>query len=114
MANSATPVARSSMVEHYPQVCSLLNLPKIPNIMRRLNELSFDQLAAGKDDRPFVMTADLRHYFHQFPVAPQIREYFAIACAGWNFQYKVLSMGWSYSPLASLNASHGGFFSTIP
>ncbi len=80
----------------------------IPDITRVIEE--FNSLVARSPGGVAVACGDLRHWFHQLPLDPQIQKWFGVALAdstkriaskknrGSYFLWKTLPMGWSHSP----------------
>ena len=66
-----------------------VNLPEIPEMMRIISELHQDV----PEDSPTVLSCDFRHWFHQVPMAPSIRDYFALQFKGGSYvRWKCLPM----------------------
>jgi hypothetical protein len=76
-----------------------INLPEIPDALRRLHEIH-NQNQFGKKTRvPRVLTADLRHWFHQLTMRPSISRFFCLSFQIGRFmRWATLPMGWSHSP----------------
>jgi hypothetical protein len=68
-----------------------VNLPHIPVILSILSDL-----LRGK--KFYFLSGDLRHFFHQISIAPELVKFFSVHCMGEIFGYTVLPMGWSHSP----------------
>lgn len=68
-----------------------VNIPDIASILRLVADL-------GKGHGLYGMTADIRHWFHQIPASESLSSLFGIECGGQSFVFRVLPMGWSFSP----------------
>ena len=68
-----------------------VNLPALPLMLLHLQELT-----RGK--RIFMISCDLRHFFHQIEVGVHLYAIFTIFICGLLLSFVVLPMGWSYSP----------------
>ena len=71
------------------------NLPEIETVLK---------LISSTDSPPHILTADFRHFFHQFRVLETISEFFGIVCGSKSFRWTCLPMGWSYSPKVAQTA----------
>lgn len=76
-----------------------VNIPEVQATNRRLIHLAG---LASKKHQLQGFTADIRHWFHQIPVDPDVTRFFGLAMVGEGltkiFEWKTLPMGWSYSP----------------
>ena len=70
-----------------------VNLLDIPRIVQLVSEL-----AGTGSPRLYGFTADIRHWFHQVPISDQLSRYFYVRCAEQSYRFRVLPMGWSFSP----------------
>jgi hypothetical protein len=73
---------------HAPPPVNLLDIPQIIGLIA--------QLFAGKKMYGFV--SDIRHWFHQILVSNSLSSLFGLQCGDAFYRYRVLPMGWSYSP----------------
>lgn len=79
-----------------------VNLPEIPEMLILISQL-YDKLNQGRKAnrhvRPHVLTADIRHWFHQIGMNSVMWPYFAVCDShGQYYNWTTLPMGWSYSP----------------
>jgi hypothetical protein len=63
-----------------------------------VNLSSFPEWLAEFKDAEYLWTTDMRHFFHQFGLAEDIRKYFTVLCRGNRFRCACLPMGWTWSP----------------
>lgn len=77
----------SSLFKRPPPV----NLPGLPVVLSLLSDIL-------RGEKFYFLCADLRHYFHQISLNPDLMRYFSIRCHGELWGYLVLPMGWSHSP----------------
>jgi hypothetical protein len=72
-----------------------VNLPEVASTTRRIIELVSQchrrRLLGG-------FTADIRHWFHQIAVAPEVSRFFGLRMSERYFEWTTLPMGWSHSP----------------
>ena len=68
-----------------------VNLPSLPFVLGLLCKH-----LRGK--KFFMISCDLRHYFHQIAISLLLAEFFTIYICGLVLAFIVLPMGWSYSP----------------
>jgi hypothetical protein len=75
-----------------------VNLAKIPTMLKIISELHIECAARqGKPCiRPTVISADLRHWFHQFRLHHYVANYFCIHFSTF-VAWTCLPMGWSWS-----------------
>lgn len=62
------------------------NLPDIEDVLRLISESDY------------LIIGDYRHYFHQFALHEDVSSYFGLQQGEETYIYKVLPMGWSWSP----------------
>ena len=76
-----------------------VNLPEIPEILKCLSALH-ERVNRGRVTTmtPMTITADFRHWFHQFSLGSDISPYFCFGTDQGFFQWLGLPMGWSHSP----------------
>lgn len=74
-----------------------VNLPDLAELLQVLS-------SAFQGKRFSFMCADWRHWFFQFPVHPDIQNFFGIRLLEKFFVMRVLPMGWSHSPLVAQSA----------
>jgi hypothetical protein len=76
-----------------------VNLPEVPDVLKTAAHLH-DQLQRGTSRvlAPSVYVADIRHYFHEISVSPDIAKYFGVMCRGVPYSWRGLPMGWAHSP----------------
>lgn len=68
-----------------------VNLPMLPQMLRIMAALC-------TKGQIYILLGDLRHYFHQIEISPDISRFFSIFCCNVMYGYAVLPMGFSYSP----------------
>ena len=70
-----------------------VNIPSVSDIFDLLSRL----IPSG--GKWFAFTADIRHWFHQIPIGRALASWMGLhSGSGDYFQYRVLPMGWSFSP----------------
>lgn len=76
-----------------------VNLPGIPEVLLEAARIhQYWQKDANRVIAPSVHTADIRHYFHEFDIQSDIALYFGVSCAGQEYAWRGLPMGWAHSP----------------
>lgn len=76
-----------------------VGLPEIPVVLRLLADIHAErQGTASSVVAPSVYIADLRHFFHQIEVDPQVAKYFGVQCGEQAYSWRGLPMGWAHSP----------------
>lgn len=76
-----------------------VNLPEIPTVLRIAARIhKYWQGKSLSIAAPSVYCADIRHYFHEFEIDPEIALYFGVSCKGKEYSWRGLPMGWAYSP----------------
>jgi hypothetical protein len=76
-----------------------VNLPHLPDLLKLCARILESHWTKKIGRTPlYLFCGDLRHFFHQIPIHPEIGKFFCLKCAGQTYRYNVLSMGWSYSP----------------
>ena len=71
-----------------------VNIPSIETIFGLLSVL-----VRGSGRRYYMYTSDIRHWFHQIKIGNKLARYMGFHDSDDNYyRYKVLPMGWSYSP----------------
>ena len=76
-----------------------VNLPELPSVLRALSDLH-DAINAGRKRAlfPAIISADLRHWFHEIPISVALSRYFGIQFAnGSTYRWATLPMGFSHS-----------------
>ena len=62
----------------------------------------------GLPGRLTMVEGDIRHFFHQIPLHPEVSRYFCIRKSGQQFwRWATLPMGWSWSPYIAQSVSMG-------
>ena len=79
---------------------AIINMRMLSKLLRAPDPVNLAEISQILDRvlGPYWITADWRHYFHQFGVAPGVQRYFGIQCAEKVWVYKTLPMGLSWSP----------------
>jgi len=49
--------------------------------------------------RVYGFSLDIRHYFHQLKIQEELQAFFGLKCGDKCYRYKVLPMGWTFSPV---------------
>ena len=62
------------------------NLPEVADVLKELSRSDF------------LIIGDWRHYFHQFALHDDVSSYFGLEQGEDTYVYRVLPMGWSWSP----------------
>lgn len=95
----ARAIFNGRALSRHQRVPAPVNLPEIPTVLREAASIHANIQERSKSIvAPSVYTADIRHYFHQIEVIPEITVYFGILCRGEHFAWRGLPMGWSHSP----------------
>ena len=80
----------------------VVNLPEIPDFLDAMARLHQDyNRHRQRKVIPSVLSADLRHWFHEIPVSVELSSYFGIAFDDGHdetYRWRTLPMGWSHSP----------------
>jgi len=69
-----------------------VNLPQLPFV------LSLAASILAKCNAVYVLTGDVRHYFHAIALGSEIKDFFTIFICNTLYHFNVLPMGWSFSP----------------
>ena len=69
-----------------------VNLPMITEVLRRLCSI------AQRRRKLYCVALDMRHWFHQISVCPEINRYFGLRAGDKTWRWRTLPMGWSHSP----------------
>jgi hypothetical protein len=92
-----------------------MGLGEIPEMLRTLQDIHLSlNTGHGRVLVPWVIAADLRHFFHEITLAAEIRPYFSLRFQSGIFRWKTLPMGWSWSPRIAQCLAWGILFSTPP
>ena len=75
-----------------PQPFSLVNPHKLATMLKVSNAR-------------FAQQTDLKGYFHQFPLSPEVSKYFCVQAGGRWFRWARLPMGFAYAPYIAQNTS---------
>jgi hypothetical protein len=71
-----------------------VNLPHHPDLLKLCASILEPQWAQTLNESAmYLFCGDLRHFFHQIPLHPDIGSYFCLKCSGKAYRYNVLSMG---------------------
>ena len=74
-----------------------VNLPDLSIVLQQIAEMCAPQ-AGESPRRVYLVTGDIRHWFHQIPVPQEIGVFFGLHLGTLYYLYRVLPMGWSWSP----------------
>jgi hypothetical protein len=71
-----------------------VNLPEVPFMLREMSRIHRERNHHGKHRLPSFFAADLRHWFHQIPVAAAVRSLFGLYGPDHKYyQWATLPMG---------------------
>ena len=91
------------------------NLPEIPQLWEKLNAIHNGvQKRTTKIVAPTLVTADIRHWFHEIPVSASISQFFCIRLRTAFYRWCVLPMGWGHSPRIAQCISWGMILHDAP
>ena len=71
---------------------SSVNLPQLPHVLAAAAAI------IRQRSEVYILTADVRHYFHSISLGDEVRSFFTIYIAAVLYHFCVLPMGWSFSP----------------
>ena len=77
------------------------NLPDVTRVLTTLEEMNRGCATVS------IMEGDVRHYFHQLPLADSICRYFCLYLQGQFYSWRSLPMGWSFSPFVAQSIGMG-------
>ena len=84
------------------KLCSRPETVNLPEIREGLEAISALHLRYNKNRSryvlPTVICADIRHWFHEIEVGPDISQFFGLRFGQRYFRWATLPMGWSHSP----------------
>lgn len=92
-----------------------VNLPEIPCVLKEASRIHKTmQSKSSQVVAPAVFTADIRHYFHEIEVSPEISVFFGVVCRGKAYSWRGLPMGWAHSPRIAQSLSWGMILHNAP